>query len=604
MAPRLLLDASVVAYYGFDEANVLDAALDESAAGRDLTVTAAAGVVQARLGNGRQFDGASTQAVLADPDHDDAFRLTQGMPLTVICWVTMDSALSSGSQRRTLFAFEGATGAPTDYTLYGLSVASDGAIHYEHQDDLGNWVDLATAAGTLRTGRYYSIALVRETVVSLGGDDDSLPTYNSKVTLYLDNFVAPWASVLYDGAPTGEGNLPIPSQYATNARLHVGHGAKRTDAFWHGVVDELSFHRAVRPQQPYLNSAYYRLALANAVTKLTAQGDIRAVGGAEMGGGSRWWVYERDRALYVIRENSLGLFTKEVLLTTGGVSPSGAPILPGNERPVVSYDAANDLLVVGFISSGRVYKVTARSGDVPSTQAMPLTADVGTIIKAVDSADETRVGAGEPARTADYGDSAAIATNVTLFYIPSFGVAFSGTNPYGYAVFQAFAGMDRLLGVVTSTDPGPVRTNYFVAVPQRQFGAAYYVVPILKSGGYSKNLTPPIYDYDDELTPKNDDPYYLFWNRAGDALVDEVAFGSGEPTRSGTFSQSSTIPIKIPVTDATSSGSGESVVALPFAQFTTTPIKYPAPPDSTIGVSGGDSLRAAMQRTSGPEVNL
>jgi hypothetical protein len=66
MANRLDIDAHVLAYLGFDEANETDVALDEGPYNRQFTVYNSPAVLPARVNNGRQFNGSSTYVSITD----------------------------------------------------------------------------------------------------------------------------------------------------------------------------------------------------------------------------------------------------------------------------------------------------------------------------------------------------------------------------------------------------------------------------------------------------------------------------------------------------------------------------------------------------------
>lgn len=604
---RLPVDDLVLGYWGFDEANVGDPALDETTHARDLTVSDAVSVVPARLGNGRQFNGTTSKAVLANPAHDAFFRLGAGDPLTIIVWVTLDSVLQTGSQRRTIVAFEGASGTMADHTLYRITVSNDGSIRYEHQDGGGGWAELATAPGQLRTGRYYSLVVTRETIVTFNSEDpDALPVLTSRVKLYLNNKEVAWATATYLGAPTEQSNFPVVSDYGQASRLCIGYSLKRADAYWHGVLDELSIHDAIRKKTPYLDAAYYRLTLATAFNRITSYGDIRTVGSVEMGGGTRWWCYERDGSLFVIRENTLGLYSKEILLTTGGTSPTDGSfptgyLQPGGaEQPRLVYDPATDALLVVFTSAGKLYRVTANSGDQPATQNMPNTGSTTTIVKSND-VDSARLSAGETKPVTSYADEGVLPASITLFEHPvaGYGVAVVGTNAYGYAIFEEFAGHQHLHAMVPLMQSERLGLSYyFTAISTRKYGARYFAVPLLRNGWLSSARSSPVVDYlglpSVDAANQLASLTFLTYGRYGDAKLESATFSGGDPATLADFTVVNSTPVKAGAQETPTFGSGEQTPVVPFVVTSWTPVKSGA--EETMTPSAGDSTLLSITR--------
>src|SRR5512140_2576824 len=141
MAKRLDIDTHVVAYYGFDEANETDPAIDEGSYSRDLSVVTAPAVVPARVNNGRLFDGATTYAY---PAADAPFRLAGDM--TLIVWVTLAQMNTSGSLQRCILECGGASPLTADDNRqYSLYVTNLGELVYAHDHGTGTAVVFKTA---------------------------------------------------------------------------------------------------------------------------------------------------------------------------------------------------------------------------------------------------------------------------------------------------------------------------------------------------------------------------------------------------------------------------------------------------------------------------
>lgn len=362
MADRLPIDANVLGYWGFDESLETDIAFDESTNINVLTVPSSPAVALGRIGNARQFNGTTTYA---EPSGSSAqFRL-QG-DATFIVWAKIDSYNSSGSFLRTLLS----CGTAGGNMLYELAVDSTGRLVYKHTA-AGGTVIVRTAPASIRTAQIYSIAVRR---IDVGGG-------NQNIEFYVDNVLKTVVDVTVNAVSS---SLPVPGPAAnSSAILSIGKTPKESDsAFWQGLLDEVSIHDMARTFQPYLRQAYYRISLSNDVNRLTYFNTIVSVSSYEMGGGVRWWCYESDKDLYVVKESPFGFFGPETRLTTPG---GGAATKAGN--PELIYDPATDTLLVFFVAGNRIYKLTAQSTDDPATINMPFTADTGSIIKALDNAD-------------------------------------------------------------------------------------------------------------------------------------------------------------------------------------------------------------------------
>lgn len=497
MATRLPLDANVVGYWGFDEANETDYGIDESSYGRNLTIVSAPSVLPSRVNNGRQFNGSSTNAY---PDSPAPFRLVGDM--TIVVWPILDQVNSSGSLLRCLLECSSAT----DNILYSLYVSSGGEIIYRHEYGAKLVVEFKTAAGTVRAGRYYSVALQRAANI---------------LCLFLDNKLCAWASCTVNGVSQSPLLAVQAPDGGPTALLKVGKSDRLVDnGWWQGMVDELSIHDVARSYNPYLRSIYFRLTLYSNFFRLTAYNNVKSVGAAEMGGGSRWWTYERDGSLYAVRENTLGLFSPEVQITSGGPAATGAINPGGTEKPELIYDAATDSLVVAFLSSGKVYKMTAGVGDVPTTQTMPYLAESSTVVKVHprQTSEGVRLGVGGGLKGLEdsgyitrtplkgsYADSAQAAVGgepslrsyekgnpdslsdaytapvIAFTGSPSFGIRISGTNAYGYAVYSLTSGVVAYLGVSTYVIEN-LTSRHFFAISSRLNYRSYFVRPITALG--------------------------------------------------------------------------------------------------------------------------
>lgn len=505
MSQRLLLDANLVGYWGFDEALETDAARDGTTNGLHLTVTSALGVSLGRVGAARDLNGSSSFASLASA----SLRLIGD--LTLIGWGKLDSYNTSGSLLRCLISCGGPTNG--DGVLYAVSVTSTGALQYRHTAAAGE-VLVTTAAATIRTGQFYSLMIRR---VANGPNQD--------IEIYVDKVLRAVSTVTVNGSPS---SLPVPPPVANaSAIFSVGRLQRVADsAFWDGLVDEISVHNVARLYQPYLIEAYYRAALRSGTTKLTATDNVVAVSSYEMGSGVRWWCVERDRDLYVVKESPFGSFGPETRLTTPGGGNSS-----NTGRPELLYDSATDTLYVFFFAGNRIFKLTANSTDDPATINMPFTADTGGIIKSVDNVDGGRVGEGagqrEPRPDDDLvyvnrqpvklgitdpdtnyvgegsGDGFSFTlgspngVSISLITRPSpggFGIVVgpNDSEEGGYRVYRLDGGVATLLG--TPTVPFVGANAFFIPVATRVYGRGYFAEALTPSGRPSGVFSNVIYD--------------------------------------------------------------------------------------------------------------
>ena len=444
MSQRLTIDASIIGYWGLDEALETDNAIDATANVLDLTVTASSGTAPGRVGNSRRFNGSSSVAALTSA----ALRLTGD--LTLMAWVKLSSFNSSGSLLRAFVSCGGPTTG--DNTLYSLQVSNTGVLSYRHTSASGE-VIVATAASTIRTGQFYFVVVRR---VANGGNQD--------VEIFVDNVQMALPTITVGGTPQA---MPVPPPAANaSAVFSLGRSQRQTDtAFWDGFLDEVSVHNVARPYHAYLIDSYYRAAIRSATTKLSATDTVVAVSSYEMGAGVRWWCFERDRDLYVVRESPFGSFGAETRLTTvggGGASNAGAPEL--------IYDATSDTLYVFFVAGNRIFKLTATSTDDPATINMPFTSDTGSIIKSLDHADGGRLGLGGA------GQREVLPSEMVQGTFPPIKVLTLDLEGYGLA-----AGGDGRDAVVTMGAPNAVNL-IFMTVPTLGFGLVMGPVDSQMSG--------------------------------------------------------------------------------------------------------------------------
>ena len=368
---RLDPDINLLGYWGFDEALETDDAVDGATnfAPANLVVTSATSVQVGRVGASRQFNGSSGFASVTSA----RLRLT-GEAL-FMGWINLTSVNGGGSLLRTILSCGGPTTG--DNLLYALYVDSVGRLVYKHTAAAGTVV-VRTAISTIKIGQFYCVMLRRST----SGPDHY-------IEFFVDNVLIPVVDVTVNAVPSA---LPVPVPVANaSAIFSAARSQKETDsAFWNGLLDEVSVHNIARAYQPYLRGTYYRVALRNTTSHLTSTSNVLAVSSTDMGAGVRWWCYERDRDLYVVKESPLGVFGADIRLTqigTGALSSSAS-------KPELIYDAATDTLLVMFVSGNRIYKLTGQATDVPTPLPMPSTADTGGIVKSLENADGIRLGLG------------------------------------------------------------------------------------------------------------------------------------------------------------------------------------------------------------------
>jgi hypothetical protein len=540
MSNRLTLDANIIGYWGFDEALETDDALDATANALHLVVTNASSTTLGRVGGARGMNGSSSFASATNA----LLRITN--ELTIIGWFKLSSVNTTGSLLRCFVSCAGPTTG--DGVLYAVSVTSTGALQYRHTAAAGE-VLVTTAAGTIRTNQFYSIAVRRS---SNGPNQD--------VEIYIDNRLVPAASITVNGSPS---TMPVPPPAANaSAVFSVGRLQRVADsAFWDGLVDELSVHNSARLYQPYLIAAYYQAALRTPTTKLTATDNVVALSSYEMGSGVRWWCVERDRDLYVVKESPFGQFGTETRLTTPGGGNSG-----NTGRPELLYDQASDTLYVFFFAGNRIFKLTANSTDDPATINMPFTADTGGIIKSLENVDGGRLGEGSGQRDPRPDDDLVYVNrqpvkigfedpgpNVVgegaggIFDLPleaigtpnSVSIVFA-TAPAGFGLFMGPNDSEeggyiayRLDGGVATvlTTPIPLAGSnvYFTPISQRVYGRGYFAQALTRSGQPSGVFSPVIVDrFGEGLTG----PTGISWSfgRDGDG-ADSGLLGEGSAQR-------------------------------------------------------------------------
>lgn len=508
---RIPIDANVVAYYGFDEANETDLAVDLSGNGRDLTVNSSPNTQIGRVANARLFNGTSTYCSIAN---SVPFR-SLSSDLTILTWARLDGTNTGGSLLRCITACDGTTGAQTNNTQFALFVDNNGAIVYRHEYSTGLVVQFVSASSIMKAGVFQEIGIIRKT------DGAGQCT----VSLIFNNVQTSWSTCSVNGvgqSPTA--SVPYPDGGSVST-FKVGKSDKAVDgAYWYGSQDEITIHSTARSYKPYCVSAYYAVALSPLLSKITGHGNVSNVSTAEVGGGTRWWTYERDQDIFIVREAPLGLFWPEVRLTSG---PNGTPA--GASNPAVVYDPVNDLLTIFFVSSGHIYKITATAADIPSTQVMPNLADTGGAIKMNDLA--------HPENNPAFSASVYAGAGATLYILPTFSVvshlpvkirfssdatqtyagagtsfsydtseqpwmyggslpsaAFVATPTYaaaftsisnitGYTVYARYGGSEVYLGTA-SYNP---YVGWYYALPSRQDGAQYYAIPMDRWGILIRN---------------------------------------------------------------------------------------------------------------------
>lgn len=475
MALRLPLDSYLIGYWGFDEAIETDVCVDESSYGDGtLTPTSTPSTQIGRVGNGRTFSS-SSYAVNGLP----RFRATGD--LTLITWIKLGSFNSGGSLLRCCISCSGPTTTdPQQYAVYADSV---GRLVYKHTSASGEVV-IRTAVGTLRTNQLHNIVVTRASNI---------------ISFYVDNFSIPVADVTVNGSGSAQ---PVPAPSAsTTCTLQFGRSLKETDsAFWDGMIDESSVHSIARPYHAYIQESYMRAVLRTATFHTTSMNNLVTVSSADMGLGIRWWCYERDKDLYVVKESPFGSFGPETRLTTNGNASSTLAT-----RPELIYDAASDTLLVAFISGNRIYKLTAASNDDPATINMPFTADTGTIIKEVEPVDNFRAGEGSGGQR-PFLDYELVMVNRTpiklaLADTPSFSMGEGGGGP---SIGPAFVSQIHTPSVVFTTLPTYGFGVLISAQDTTQKGYKTYAIKggvlvaladpiLLPSGLYFSSVSPRVY---------------------------------------------------------------------------------------------------------------
>lgn len=560
MAVRLPLDSNLIGYWGFDEALETDAARDATTNALHLTVTSATAATLGRVGGARRFNGTSSFAAVTSP----TLRLTGDWLL--IGWFNLNSVNTTGSLLRCFVSCGGPTTG--DGVLYALSVKNNGALEYRHTASAGE-VLVTTAAGTIRTSQFYSIAVRRK---ANGGNQD--------IEIYLDNRQVAITSVTVNGSPSA---LPVPPPAANaSAVFSVGRLQRVADsAFWDGLVDEISIHDNARTYQPYLIAAYYQAALRSATTKLTATDNVVSLSSYEMGAGVRWWVVERDRDLYAVKESPFGNFGAETRLTTPGGGNSA-----NTGRPELLYDAASDTLYVFFFAGNRIYKLTANATDDPATINMPFTADTGGIIKSLENVDGGRLGEGSGQRdprpdddltyvnrqpvkinfvdpdTNSLGEGSGDqgvytlgspnAISIAFFQHPTsgFGLVLGprDTEMAGYTVYRLDGGAPTLITATPAYDA--FSGTYFVPIASRVYGRGYYARARLPGGGFSDVYSAVIVDRFNEGVLGPEGTRWSF-GQDGD-LSDTGAVGEGagqRDPREDDFAYVNRAPVKFSTQD-------------------------------------------------------
>lgn len=487
---RLDLDANLVGYWGFDEALETDNAIDESQyADAHLTVFSSPSVQIGRVGSSRTFSSGAYAT-----SSNSRLRITGDLSLMV--WFKFGSINGTGSTLRCVASCSGPT--TSDAQNYGLYVDDSGRIVYKHSSASGEVV-VKSAAGIIKVGQFYHVVITR---------------MSNTVLLYVDNFLLPTPVVTVNGVSS---SFPVPAPVANaSATFNVGRSLKESDsAPWDGQIDELSVHDTARIYQPYIRGVYFRAALRSGTTKLVGSSSVKSIASSDMGAGVRWWCYERDKDLFVVKESPFGRFQTETRLTT----PGGA-LFTGTQHPELIYDAASDTLLVLFVAGNRIYKLTATSTDDPATINMPFTADTGGIIKSVDNVDAGRMGSGFSGQrevlesdmvyvnrtplkmnVIDSGGSmgSGFQSSDVYQHIPgpnlTLGVAFNELpSPYGfglvvgpknsqiggYIAYAEFGGAATVLGYPTLVPDGTNR--YFIPISSRPYACKYYVQALSPSG--------------------------------------------------------------------------------------------------------------------------
>lgn len=489
---RLDPDINLLGYWGFDEALETDDAVDGATnfAPANLTVTAAVSVQYGRIGAAREFNGSSSFASVTSA------RLRLIGEASFLAWGQLNLYNGGGSTLRTILSCGGPTTG--DNLLYFVGVDSTGRLVYKHTASGGSVV-VRTASSTIRTAQFYNISVRR---VASG--------LNQVIEFFVDNVQIPVADVTVGGITSA---FPVPPPVANSSAIFsVGRSQKEADsAFWQGLLDEVSVHDVARSFQPYLKGSYYRVALRNTTSRLSSTNSIISIASSDMVAGIRWWCYERDKDLYVVRESPFGFFGSETRLTTPG---GGASTLAG--MPELLYDLATDTLYVFFVAGNSIYKLTAQSTDAPATINMPFTADTGGIIKSVDNAEGGGFGNGggqrevipadityvnrspvkvfgEDLPSFDLGNGGGQRSVIQFNPVPvpsadfmtrssSFGVVVGPLHSKvgGYRILRVAGGANQVLGTASLTSEGHF---YFLAFPTPPlYGDVFYAESLYRNG--------------------------------------------------------------------------------------------------------------------------
>lgn len=585
----LPVDDNVLGYWRMDEVNAADPITDATGTNATLTVAGLAPSQLGKIGGARYFSGIGVFAFAAP-----APAFAQAGRLTLMAWASLEQVNSLGSKLRTIIACDGPTSSSEDAQVFALGVADTGALDFRYASALGPVV-VRTAPAVFRTGRMHHVAVTREVAI-LG----------VTVRFLFNGAELPVATVTVNGVSASPADPLPPPVLASEptATVKIGRSDKALDSYWFGALDEVSVHNVTRSMQPYVRGEFLRHALNNATFERVVESDsIRAVDVVNLPNGARWWCYERESDLFVVREAAPGLFEEEIQLTTAGLGANGAPVPAGARAPALAYNSASDTITVMFESAGRAWVITANSADVPATQNMPFTADTTGIIKARDTLDKVRVGGG--ATTVGGVLGAGLARDVTpaaptIFFIgvPSFGVAIVGANPDGYEVYRELGGAEVHLGTAQrSTRPEANGTYHFFPLVARIRGAAYRVRPIQGTGRTGTNYSNVIVDWLGEVVARS--PYNfdaLSVSRDGD-LPDSAELGAGQgavrPTeRMTTLNRT---PLKMKLDDGGTLGGGGGQYVPAFTTVNRVPVKMRVADTGTF--SGGGGTRCTIRRT-------
>lgn len=567
MSLRLTLDANLIGYWGFDEALPTDVGVDESSyADAHVTVTGSPSTQLARIGNGRMFTGSA----FATPTIAIS-RLRRTGDLTLITWIKLTSLNNSGSFLRCIMSCSGPTTA--DPQLYGLYVDNGGRVVYKHTSGSGEVV-IRTAAGVVHTNQLHNITVTRSA---------------NTIAFYVDNFPIPVADVTVAGSGSTQ---PVPAPTASAiANFQFARSLKESDsAFFDGVIDESSVHDIPRTYQAYLREAYYRAVLRNPTFHLSSPNSVVSVSSYDMGLGVRWWCYERDKNIYVVRESPFGNFGIETQLTTSG---NDAATLANT--PELIYDPATDTLLVLFIAGNRIYKLTANSNDDPATINMPFTADTGLIIKSVENVDLFRAGEGTGGNkelvmgdfvfgnhtpiklnAVDAGFSAGegagsanvVPTYLSQIHVPV--VAFATTTTYGFGIVigapdstQSTFAAYRLLGGATIAMSAPVKLDsgqYFAAISPRILQARYIIEALDGRGGHTGIFSEVLEDRAIEMQQFPGGNLFLPLNYGPfDSFIAAEGLGGQREVQSNDFVSVNKTPLKLNVQESTMVYFGEGL---------------------------------------------